>query len=380
MASYESPEQITAAINNSGLTETTKDAINALIGELGGNATAASVAENLTEANMAALVGGAAIVMMGAGTSANVGFAADSPVKAIVVGDGGNSMVEFATNDPVTVALQGGMNDTVNTAGGDDTISIQGGSATVNTGGGNDTVAIQNGDVNLTSGDGNLSVVIETGAQGSATIDAGQGFDQVRVGGSLAQHVFDFVRGMFTMRSPMELDMKDVNIVTFSENANAENATTATVLATSVQDSLLAKLYQVALDRDNGGLDNPADGQLGGLEFWINQFSEGNLQHAVYSFLNCAEFHTKYDSMDNTQYVQALFNNMGLSLDATVNGKSLSDYVASISSSSDAMEGRYDVAWALAASEDTVKLFGAGAGDHQFVIDAEGLNFTDPLA
>lgn len=380
MASYESPSDIIAAINDSTLTDTTKDAINNLLAQLGGNATAAAVSENLTEANLAALVGGAAVVMMGTGTTANVAFAADSPVKAIVVGDGGGSSVAFTTSDDVVVALQGGMNDTVNTAAGNDTISVQGGSATVNTGGGDDTVAIANGEVNLTSGDGNLSVIIETGATGSATIDAGQGFDEVRVGGNLAQHVFDFVRGMFTMRSPYELDMKDVNIVTFSANANDENAATATVLATTAQDSLLAKLYQVALDRDNGGLDNPADGQLGGLEFWINQFSEDNLEHAVYSFLNCEEFHTKYDGMDNQAYVEALFNNMGLATDAVVGGKTLADFVSSINGNLNQDIGRYDVAWALAASEQTVQLFGSGAGDHQYVIDADGLDFQNPLA
>lgn len=380
---YESSaNDIMASLDQSNLSTATTDSIKQLLVELGGAATVTAVAQDITAANIAELAGDSNIIMMSGDTKANVVFDANSPVQAITVGAAGGSDVKFETSKDVTVALQGGLNDNVATGAGNDVISIQGGSATVDTGTGNDTVAITGGDANISAMEGDLTVYIGEGAVGNATIDAGSGFDQVNVVSTLAEHVFSFINGMFHMNSDYELQMQNVNIVTFQENPGSGVVDTATVLADTAADSLTAKLYQVALGRDDGGLDAATDGQLGGLKFWQDTFAEQNpesgLQHTVYSFLNCDEFHSAYDAMSNEDYVAALFGNLGLSADATIGGKSLADYVAAINGNADAMTGRYDVAWAIAASQETVDIIGA-AGE-KYVIDAGGLDFENPLA
>lgn len=381
---YESSaSDIMASLDTSDLTQTTKDAIANLVAELGGAATVAAVAQNVTQDNIGSLTsdGNANIIMMTGDTTANVVFDAHSPVQAITVGSGGGSNVKFETNKDITVALQGGLNDNVATGAGNDVISIQGGSATVDTGTGDDQVLITGGDANISAMEGDLTVFIGDGATGNATVDAGTGFDRVNMISTLAEHVFSFVNGFFRMNSDYEVAMTNVNIVTFQENADSGVVDTATVLADTAADSLTAKLYQVALQRNDGGLDNAEDGQLGGLKFWQDTFTTDDpnaLQHTVYSFLNCAEFHDRYDSMSDQDYVTALFTNLGLQASATIGGKTVADYVAAIGGNADAMIGRYDVAWAIAASDETVQLLGNDGS--KYVIDADGLDFGNPLA
>lgn len=387
--SYESTAaDVIGSLESSDLSTATKDAITSLINDLAAADQAPVVASFatgvVTAETLAATAGAEAanIIMMSGDSSADISFAADSPVQAITVGAGGNSNIQFETEKDVTVALQGGEGDTVATGAGNDTITIQGGSATVDTGSGNDTVAITGGDAEILGGDGNLVVDIAAGAAGNATIDGGLGFDLVKIVSSVVEHTFQFVAGKFIMNSDFELDMANVNVVGFDSSGDGLY-NTATVLADTAAESLVGKLYNIALGRtETGALDGDTTNQMGGIEFWTETYpsedAESSLAQTVYSFLNCEEFHSKYDVMNNEQYVTTLFENMGLAADATIGGKSLADYVSAIDGNADQNIARYDVAWAIAASEEAVQVLGADG--QKFVIDADGLDLGNPLA
>lgn len=369
---------------SAGLSTETKAAIDELLTSLGATTEIEVVAteDNITMDN----VNMDATVINQTGNSNMVAtFTPDSAVRVVTVGGAGNSNVQFQTNDDVVVQLGGGANDSVATGGGDDTITFAGGSATINTGEGNDTVVLQgsaSGDdasATVVMGSGN-GVIDVQGMVGSATVDAGDGFDLVKMISSRAAHVFNWIAGKFTMHSDAELTMENVNVVTFDENGDGVTDE-ITVLADTAGDAITAKLYQVALGREgldaaNGtnGLtgDQAVTGQLGGISYWTDVFDQGSntgadLQHTVYAFLNCDEFHGKYDKMTDAQFVQALFDNLGAANGTTVttvNGMTAAEMAASINGSQTA---RYDAAWTVASSTEATNILGINGV--QYVID-----------
>lgn len=354
MASYEAGvsdviSSITGA--DSGLSSATQAAITGLLEALGA-ATVATVATDAAITNALASTD-ATVVMQTGDVSANVTFGPDSPVQIMTVGSGGNSNVVFQTNEDVVVALSGGEGDSVSTGAGQDSITFAGGSAVINAGNGADEVIITND------------------ATGSATVNAGDGFDKVTLIGDRASQSFTFSGGKFVMsgngRADANVTMDGVNVVGFDANGDGvyENIT---VLADTQADAVIAALYKIALGRE--GLDDRAtgtngltgsdavEGQLGGIAFWTDNFDQSNMQHTVYSFLNCEEFHNKYDSMSDAQYVQTLFSNLGVS---SVNGQSAAELAATINGSQTA---RYDVAWTIAESQQSVQLLGSDGANY----------------
>lgn len=85
--------------------------------------------------------------------------------------------------------------------------------------------------------------------------------------------------------------------------------------------------------------------------------------NTVYSFLDCVEFHNKYDGMDNASYVRTLFANLGAT--GTIDGKTVIDFVARINVGDE--YARYDVARDIAASREAVQILGASG--EKMVID-----------
>lgn len=369
---------------SAGLSTATQDAITELLNSLG-TSTQIDVVVTQNDLNMANVNPDATVINQTGDASANVTFAPDSAVRVMTVGGGGDSNVVFQTSEDVVVQLGGGENDSVATGDGADTITFVGGSATVNTGAGNDTVVLQGGSAdnqaqaNVVMGDGNGVIAVE-GMTGQATIDAGDGFDLVKMIAMRAEHVFQWIAGKFTMHSDAELTMENVNVVTFDDNDDGI-VDEITVLADTAGDAITAKLYQVALGREgldgaNGtnGLSGDAEvsGQLGGISYWTEVFDQGtntgiDLQHTVYSFLNCDEFHAKYDKMTDAEYVQALFDNLGEANNTTVttvNGMTAAELAATIGANP---TGRYDVAWTVASSTEAVNILGVNGV--QYVID-----------
>lgn len=352
-----------------------------------------------------ASIAGASVVIMEGTAKINAAFAANDTVKMVVTASGVNdNSVTFNTDDDVTVMLGAGKGNSVVTAGGDDTVAFAGGTATINTGDGDDVVqilAIGDGTsqsaVQITMGDGDGVITLDTTYQGKATIDAGDGFDQLVVSlgkdGGFGEHTFDFVNGKFVMNSA-GITMENVNVVvagSYNPTTGMTDGEDAVVLAATEGDSLAARLYAVALGREESVLDDhngwnglrgedAIRGDLGGIAYWMDVADQSNLQTMVYSFLDGAEFHNKTDWMDNEQYVNYLFNNLGNIAGkdiATVDGLTAADYIATLNGNPYLEGARFNVAWAVAKSDTATQILGVDGA--QYVIDGD-FTFTDPMA
>ena len=331
MAQYEeSASKVLDDIGSSGLSESTKAAIGNILAPTGSENVKVEKYEGGIVSEGTQLVqvdkstqlttdpGAPVIVMDSDAPGANVTFAANSKVEAIVLSGGANKVV-FEGDKGVRVETGGG-NDSVSTGAGDDTLVLKGGDVTVNTGDGNDAVVLQGGGAaHITGGKGDMVVTLQTGT-GTATIDAGDGFDQLFVGEDRTVHNFEYdpASGTFVMHSSNPITMSGVQVVTFDKDGDHKitGKDNITILAENAQDSLVAKLYKVALGREAiDGEDGWGNSTLGGINWWMNEFekgeTDGTVDHLVRSFLNCEEFHNKYDGMTNADYVNALFTNLG---------------------------------------------------------------------
>ena len=377
MASYE--QSVGNVIDNiSGLSQSTKDAIASLLGGLDSNAliaqsdgtTPVDAGTQLVTVNAGAHLTqdlGAPVVIMSGNSSADVTFSASSKIDAMVLGSGNNN-VTFQADKAISVETTGGQ-DNITTAGGNDNLVLNGGNATVNTGEGNDSVVLTgaNATANVTGGTGDMTIWLDTNATGNATVNAGDGFDRLSLQDNRANHTFAVdANGNVTMHSNYGVTMDGVQVVTFDTNKDGQitSADNITVLAENSNDALVATLYKVALGREAiDGADGWGGSTLGGINWWMNEFekgaTDGTTDHLVRSFLNCDEFHAKYDSMSNADYVNTLISNAGISnanqaawLDALNNGTM----------------DRVDVAYAVATDAETVKVLGVDG--ENYVIDA----------
>lgn len=298
---------------------------------------------------------GAPVVIMDAGSSANVTFGADSRVETVVLGDGGGN-VTFEGSRNVTVETTGG-SASVTTGAGDDHVVVKAGDVTVHTGEGQDSVTLQ-GDARaqISGGTGDTTINLETDV-GTATIDAGDGFDRLHVREGRHAHHFEFRDGRFHMHSENAISMTGVQVVSFDKDGDGDidNADNIAILAANANDSLVGKLYKIALGREAiDGADGWGGSSLGGVNWWMNEFekgeTDGTTEHLVRSFLNCDEFHQKYDGMSNQEYVATLLENLG---------HEDPNYVAQITQQLDAGTiDREQVAWDLAASDIATQILG----------------------
>ncbi len=377
MASYE--QSVGNVIDNiSGLSQSTKDAIASLLGGLDSNAliaqsdgtTPVDAGTQLVTVNAGAHLTqdlGAPVVIMSGNSSADVTFSASSKIDAMVLGSGNNN-VTFQADKAISVETTGGQ-DNITTAGGNDNLVLNGGNATVNTGEGNDSVVLTgaNATANVTGGTGDMTIWLDANATGNATVNAGDGFDRLSLQDNRANHTFAVdANGNVIMHSNYGVTMDGVQVVTFDTNKDGQitSADNITVLAENSNDALVATLYKVALGREAiDGADGWGGSTLGGINWWMNEFekgaTDGTTDHLVRSFLNCDEFHAKYDSMSNADYVNTLISNAGISnanqaawLDALNNGTM----------------DRVDVAYAVATDAETVKVLGVDG--ENYVIDA----------
>lgn len=324
---------------NADVASSINDLIASNVGPGGDMATAVM---GVTADNLADVATTQAAVVIADGIAVNANFAGTSPVKAFVaagapVGEdgkptgpvpGGNN-IQFATDDDVTVVLSGGTGDFVKTAAGDDMIQFRGGSASIDTGEGNDQVFMQGatGDqVNVSSGSGS-SVFTFGGFEGAkATIDAGEGFDRVNfMWSSRADHKFDAPTGGKFMIHSGDVTMENVNIVTFDENGDGV-IDEATVLATTQGESLIARLYKVALGRDvvdsstvvpdwspAWAEPTPANYQMAGVQWWFTEAGASNsnadLVALAEKFVGVDEFQNDISGLSTAQIVDMLFKN-----------------------------------------------------------------------
>ena len=363
MAEYEaSTAEIAQAIDsNPYLSKETKSAIDAILADKGADGVAL-VEGNVTSADVS---NQEAVLVSAGATLDNLTMGSDT--TALVVGGGAQGDATMETEDAATVQLDGANvaltinNDADNvvtmreadgssltTGDGDNTVTMTDtANASVKTGDGDDTINI-NGTTSgkIQTGSGDLTMVMDESAQENAqiTVDAGDGFDLLHLIGNAVKHTFSFVNGLFHMNSA-DVAMTGVQVV--AQDANSDGKIDLandhiTVLAENVNDSVVAKLYKVALGREAiDGDDGWGGSTLGGINWWMNQFeqqdSDQSMDHLVKSFLNCDEFHNKYDGVDNATYVNTLLSNAGA--DASL----ASTYLAQLESGASREDVAYNI-------------------------------------
>ena len=380
MAEYEaSAAEIAEAIDsNPTLSDATKSAIDAILTEKGAEGVAA-VQGTVTSADVS---NQEAVLVSSGATLDNLTTGSDT--TALVVGDGAQGTATMETQDATTVQLDGAQvaltinNDADNvvtmrdangssltTGNGDNTVNMADtANASVKTGDGDDTINISGTTSgNIQTGSGDLTMVMDQSAQENAqiTVDAGDGFDLLQLIGNAVKHTFSFVNGLFHMNSA-DVAMKGVQVVAQDANSDGQidlSNDHITVLAENVNDSVVAKLYKVALGREAiDGEDGWGGSTLGGINWWMNQFekqdSDQSMDHLVKSFLNCDEFHNKYDGVDNATYVNTLLSNAG------ADSSLAAQYLAELNSGT----SREDVAYQIATSVEVT-----GIDGQQYVVD-----------
>ena len=380
MAEYEaSAAEIAEAIDSSPtLSDETKSAIDAILAEKGAEGVAA-VQGTVTSAD----VSNQEAVLVSSGATLD-NLTTGSNTTALVVGDGAQGTATMETQDATTVQLDGAQvaltinNDADNvvtmrdangssltTGNGDNTVTMADtANASVKTGDGDDTINISGTTSgNIQTGSGDLTMVMDESAQENAqiTVDAGDGFDLLQLMGNAVKHTFNFVNGLFHMNSA-DVAMKGVQVVAQDANSDGQidlSNDHITVLAENVNDSVVAKLYKVALGREAiDGEDGWGGSTLGGINWWMNQFekqdSDQSMDHLVKSFLNCDEFHNKYDGVDNATYVNTLLSNAG------ADSSLAAQYLAELNSGT----SREDVAYQIATSVEVT-----GIDGQQYVVD-----------
>lgn len=311
-----------------------------------------------------------------------------STVDTLVLANTDGNEVSFTGTKDVNVTLGTGNNNQVTTAGGDDIVTFQGGTATIDTGAGADEVYFMgdNGKATIESTEGELTLFLQT-TSGAATINAGEGFDKLVTGvvSGRGDHTFEIVNGKVVMHSA-EMTMSNMDLVVFDSGSDAvKNAQgyyeygqsdNMTIISHNEGDTLVARLYQIAYGRQpfDGPQNSYENGNtLAGIKWWMDEFEnqtdDHSLQHLVYSFLNVAEFHNKFDSMTDHEYVTTLYaqlaegGNVGTTV-STVNGFTVDQYVAALESGD---MNRWDVAWQVAASDQAEDILGIDGS--QYVIE-----------
>lgn len=186
MANYESTDELSGAISSavaSGqLSPETSDIISGLIAGM----TTEQLAEVVQSEDLSAttLPKNTPVVMMSGTAKFDAQIPADSPITFVQAAPGvGSNNITFLTDQAVAVALGGGANDKVTTAGGNDAITFVGAStasAVINTGAGEDNVLLRaagtdnnGGTVELATGEG--GDIVNWGSASSRARAAGDG-------------------------------------------------------------------------------------------------------------------------------------------------------------------------------------------------------------
>jgi hypothetical protein len=356
MAQYEQEVTKEMLLQDEKLSEATKDAIQALI-----QGSALLVGGPISEGNQTD-------TNLVSEPQTNFQDAEYTKVQTAVFDEGTQGTVNLTNNEPVTAELVNVKELTVNMPGkGNNSAFMDGGQASVNTGDGNDLFDFKGkveGEFSSGSGDDSFVLDPEAAEQAAISVDAGEGFDMLRLLNVIGKHQFTLVNGQFHMHSADVTFENGVEVVVTDADGDGHpdaKVDHITILAQDAIDSLTGKLYKIALGREaiDGGdgifdEENPDD-TLAGIKFWTN-YEDGNAGRA---FLNCREFHEKYDGMGNEEYVNTLFSNLGCD-DAALKADLLSKM------NSGALD-QAGAAIALAESDVATKILGIDG--EQYVLD-----------
>jgi len=247
------------------------------------------------------------VISSDAGVNATLNTVAGS--DKVIVGGNGNDTITVTGDANVTVEGGDG-NDVITTAGGNDTVIGGAGVNFISTGAGNDTII--------------------TGAGIANTIDAGDGFDTVQIGGARA----DFQISQSGSTLVLNGDDQTTSVTHAEFLSFTDGATVA--IADNAEDAAVLRLYEGLLGRD-------AD--QGGAEFFTTAHDNGaTTTQLAEIFVNSAEY--KDVLVDN--YLDSLYNNLLGSTtgadqagqdfwsNAVANGQTLAQVTASIAASAEA--------------------------------------------
>ncbi len=377
------PELENLLSENSGLSEATKQALQDVINSgtaviAQSSATAetitseAIVTEKGAELNDVEFSGTTTMVFDE--TTGNAVVTTDEAVTADL--QGGDLSLDIQNDQNNTVNLANTTGASVQTGEGDDTFTIESGEASVNTGEGNDSVDLRGVFTGkIVGGSGDLELTLDETAQEQATVsvDAGEGFDMLRLLGGKIQHRIEVIKNGFVLHSG-EVTLNGVQLIATDMNSdgNIDGNDHITVLATNENDSLVTKLYKVALGREAiDGEDGWGGSTLGGINWWMNQFenqsyNDGTVETLVKSFLNCTEFHNKYDSMSDEDYVKTLLQNA----DKELSDDLVAGYVEKLENGSTREDVAYQVVQTYNADEDhCIKITGTDGNEYTILVE-----------
>ncbi|MFT8243436.1 DUF4214 domain-containing protein [Roseomonas sp. BN140053] len=231
-----------------------------------------------------------------------------------IVGPGGvrigvdpDGPVVIGPNPGGTVVLNPGTTQT----GGDggDTLTGGAGNDSLSGGAGNDTLAGGGGDDTLDGGAGD-DVLISTG--GNDVLNGGDGYDVVFLNGVNRRDVdfSAFETGV------VNVTRADGSVTVLRDIEEARFIDGRQVLDLSDPAAQVVRLYQAALDRAP---------EQEGLNFYIPTLQQGGtLSSIATGFLNSPEFLARYGGLDDTGYINRLYNNV---LDRTASQSEVNYYL-----------------------------------------------------
>lgn len=218
-----------------------------------------------TAANVTAVIGNSNAV------SPSAAVVGDHAGRVIVLGSGNDNIT--VTDSVNTYIDAGSGNATITTAGGNDTIVLNGGINTVSTGAGNDVIYAGNG-IN--------------------TIDGGTGFDVVNVS-NLANYTVSVSNGSVVLNSSTSGQETLTNV----QFVGSVNGTETLAIVGSQNEGTAIRLYEALLGRD-------AD--AAGTQYYTGILQAGaSLTDIAKGFLNSAEYTAAHGSQSDANFINSLY-------------------------------------------------------------------------
>lgn len=334
--------------NNDGISTSTADAINALLGLNDPASTSVVVAswDGLAESAVDQPVGVTpdvlALAVQGSLTDDVTVTLPDSVADAKVIIINSDANVTLSVGEEVNpnariaaagdLIIQGGNGSDTLTVLGNSNVRLDGGDGNdvLTTGGGNDVVIGGTGHNIISTGTGNDTIVV---GQGQDTVDAGEGRDVIQVEGSKADFSLKAVGDILSLSGTAENNAGITADITHAEYLTFNDGHTVAIVETEAEAAAL-QLYQGLLGRDT---DN------GGAEFFSTAVQNGATVESVATTLLSS---SEYADNSADQYVNSLYTSLlGHSADqagedywsnAIAGGVSRGDVAALISGSAEA--------------------------------------------
>lgn len=239
--------------------------------------------------------------MLAPDLNGNVTVTPGAEVVLVSTSDTFQSTVTVPNNAPVIIfqgkggvvaTINDGASTVVSGAGVTDRVVV--GSA------GNDRIILDHRNTNITlghgdtviSGGGNDTIIA---GMGSSTVQGGSGSEVVQLRGNASDYTVTVDNGHAIVTNNSTTSVTDISKIQYVQLDSGK----ALVFANDTQQAAVTTLYETAFGRT-------AD--AGGLQFWFDRAAAGvSLDEIAQGFVNSAEFQSNGANLDNTAFVQALY-------------------------------------------------------------------------